>query len=176
MGVIFTGLLSLQIGGTRVSFLGNHNGDCLRALQSSHNQIRGMIAPPVPHPPGKQHPLQHPSPAPFPRGLPQGSNPGVSQALKDQAVRVPTWSRKLKLSSELPRTAVAGVLRLGEQLAPASLPWRTPPARPAPASTPCACAPRRTRGENRLQIYRHLGLWLEHREETGPRQKETDPL
>ena len=108
--------------GARVSFLGSHNGDRLRALKASHNQIRGVTAPHVPHPPGKQHPLKHPSPAPFPRGLPQGSNPGVSQALKDQAGRVPNWSGYLRLSSALPRTPAAGVLRLEEQLAAASLP------------------------------------------------------
>ena len=45
------------------------------------------------------------------------------------------------MSSELPRTAVAGVLRLGEQLAPASLPWRTPPARPARPSVSKGCPP-----------------------------------
>lgn len=162
VGVIFTGLVKFHI--RALKFLsGNHNGIvCVFAVFMTTTRYEGWLHPCATS--TRQATSLTLALPPSPEASHKALTQVLVRALKDQAVRVPTWVGKLKLSSELPRTAVAGV-QAGEQLAPASLPWRTPHPHPAcPRLYALRLRLRRTRALTGFSsFYRHLGLWLEHR-------------
>lgn len=143
---IFTGLLSLQTGGTRVSFLTTM--DCLRLKAIHNNQIWGMIVPCSHDHSGKQHPYSTLALPPSPEAS-QGSEPRwQNRPQKTRLWGYSTW-RSPNWAASFP--GPGGGWRSGQgQPCTYSLPWRTPPPPPCPArpfSTPAPCAPlRRTRG------------------------------